>query len=323
MDILVAFVTKHDPVSARGPAQTVTAAKAIEPQQICLLYTDKTESACQNTIDWLSRDAALKNTSVSSYKLDIPDARDYKRLSYILPTVLEEIRRKYRGAFYLVSGHPHVRLVMGLCLNAYVMDGNLLDVRDPDPDDPFPDNKEGYEKRLFPMGLGIFEQFREMGRSHWQNVRLNIDLSAKRASLDNKPFDLRATRAVTGGAPRHRTFELLALLAAKKKYGRPDDTITKPYIAKTVYSDMEYCSVNIRRAIDSLNRQAKRLSRKHTTPLDPLVCESGEEVRRTGVYRLTDKLSPVEETVNFTGDLRGFLTKIGCVPNQDGFLPLP
>jgi len=323
MDILVAFVTKHDPKSDRGPAQTVTAAKAMEPQQICLLYTDKTESACQNTVDWLSQDSTLKNTKVSTRKLDVSDARDYARLSYVLPTVLEEIRRKYRGAFYLVSGHPHVRLVMGLCLNAYVMDGNLLDVRDPDPHDPFPDSRQGYQKRVSAMDLGIFEQFRERGRRHWQNVRLNLDLSAKRASLDNKPFDLRATPAKAGGTPRHRTFELLVLLAAKKKYGRPDDTITKPYIGKTVYSDMVYCSVNIRRAIDSLNRQALRLSRKSPRPLDPVVCELGEETHHTGSYKLTDVLNPVEGTVNFTGDLRGFLVEIGCSPRQDGFLELP
>ena len=159
MDILVAFVTKHDPVSNRGPAQTVTAAKAIEPEQICLLYTDKTKSACQETIEWLSQDPILKDTAVSLHKLDIPDARDYKRLSDVLPTVLEEIKRKYRGAFYLVSGHPHVRLVMALCLNAYVMDGNLLDVHDPDPECVFPNNREGYRKRVSAMNLGIFERF--------------------------------------------------------------------------------------------------------------------------------------------------------------------
>lgn len=316
MDIVVAFVTKHDPESDRGPGQTVTAAKAIEPQQICLLYTDKTESECQNTSSWLSRDATLKNTPVTSYKLDIPDARDYKRLSDVLPTVLEEIRRKYRGAFYLVSGHPHVRLVMGLCLSAYVMDGNLLDVRDPDPENAFPDDREGYRKRLSDMDLGIFEQFRELGRRHWQDVRLNLDLPAKRAFLDNKPFDLRATRPLGGGEPRPHTFELLVLLVAKKKYGRPDDTITKPYIAKTVYSGVRYCSVNIRRAIESLNRQARRLSRKSPSPLDPLVCELGHH---TGAYKLTDALNHVEGTVNFVGDLREFLTEIGCNPSQDGF----
>ena len=323
MDILVAFVTKHDPESDRGPAQTVTAAKALEPQQICLLYTEETEAACQNTVDWLSRDPVLKDTAVSLYKLDLPDARDYKQLSDVVPTVLEQIRRKYRGAFYLVSGHPHVRLVMGLCLNSYVMDGNLLDVRDPDPKNAFPEDKQGYKKRVSEMDLGLFEQFRERGRRHWQNVRLNIDVTAKRAFLDNKPFDLRASRTIAGGKPRHRTFELLVLLAAKKKYGRPDDTITKSYIAKTVYSDMGYCGVNIRRAIDSLNRQARRLSRKHATPLDPIVCELGEEAHRTGTYKLTDKLSPVQETVNFTGDLKAFLRNIHCNPDQDGFTELP
>lgn len=325
MDIVVAFITKHDPKSDRGPAQTVTAAKAIEPQQICLLYTDKTESACQNTTDWLSRDPALKNTKISNHRLDISDARDYTRLSDVLPSVLEEIRREYRGAFYLVSGHPHVRLVMALCLNTYVMDGNLLDVRDPDPDDIFPDNKEGYQKRVSAMDLRIFEQFRERGRRHWQNVRLNLKLSDKRASLDGTDnwFDLRATHAAAGGPPRHRTFELLVLLAAKKRYGRPDDVITKSYIEKTVYSDMEYCSVNIRKAIDSLNRQARRLSRKSMCPLDPLVDPSGSKPPTHGIYKLTDKLSPADETITFTGDLRGFLSKIGCTPERDGFPDLP
>jgi len=323
MNILVAFVTKHDPASNRGPAQTVTAAKAIEPEQICLLYTDKTESACQKTIEWLSLDPIFKDTAVSLHKLDIPDARDYKRLSDVLPTVLEEIRRKYRGAFYLVSGHPHVRLVMALCLNAYVMDGNLLDVHDPDPECVLPNNREGYRKRVSAMNLGIFERFRELERRHWQDVRLKLDLSAKRASLDGKQFDLRATRAITGGEPRHRSFELLVLLAAKKRYGRPDDIVTKAYIAKTVYSDMRYGSVNIRRAIDSLNRQALRLSGKSSRPLDSIVSELGEGTHHTGAYKLTDKLNPVEETVDFRGNLRGFLTEIGCDVARDGFWGLP
>jgi hypothetical protein len=323
MDILIAFVSNHDPQSSRGPAQTVTAAKAIEPQHICLLYTDKTELSCQKTVDWLSRDLAFKNTLVHTYRLDIPDARDYGRLSDVLPNVLEGIRREYRGSFYLVSGHPHVRLVMGLCLNAYVMDGNLLDVLDPDPENPFPNGKKGYQERVLAMDLGIFEKFRERARRRWQNIRLNLDLSARRAFLDNKPFDLRATRSSDGGPPRHRTFELLVLIAAKKRYGQPDDLITKPYIAKNIYSGIGYCGVNIRRAIDSLNRQARRLSRKSGVPLDPMICGLEQEEHSTGSYRMTDKLAPVEEAINFTGDLHVFLTEIGCNVRQDGFVGLP
>jgi len=70
--------------------------------------------------------------------------------------------------------------------------------------------------------------------------------------------------------------------------------------------------VNIRRALDSLNRQARRITAaSKRIPLDPLIIDVVRGNRLIGVYRLTQKLDPADETIEFKGDLWNYLLKMG------------
>ncbi|HID11463.1 MAG TPA: hypothetical protein EYP17_09220, partial [Candidatus Latescibacteria bacterium] len=87
MDVLIGFVTTSDPESPEGPAQIVTAAKALEPDYIHLLYTPLTEPNWEKTRQFLANDPQLQEagTKIVSHKLDLPDARDYEHLKELIP----------------------------------------------------------------------------------------------------------------------------------------------------------------------------------------------------------------------------------------------
>jgi hypothetical protein len=106
----------------------------------------------------------------------------------------------------------------------------------------------------------------------------------------------------------------LVLLAAKKRYGS-DDQVDKDLIFKTAYSDQKHQNavVNIRRALNSINGQARRLSKP---PLKDLILDVKHGRRPTGIYRLTDELTPADETIEFIGNVRDYLRKMGVPPSD-------
>ncbi len=333
MDVLIAFVTPSDPQSKNpnrpGPAQTVTAAKALEPDCIHLLYTSLTKPNMEETKEFLSKDPKLKKTEIIAHKLDLPDARDYQRLKELVPDLLKSIRYQHPGGrFHLVSGHPQMRMIMALCLASWVLDGSLYEVENPDPANPWPKVREGYQQRLKVMDTSIFEYFRELSRRQLQAVRLRIDLALQQAWLDGNRLDLRSTTSRRGlpGDRRSRAFALLVLLAAKKRYGGVSDVVPKALIRATAYSDQSEASapVNIRRAIHSLNRQARRLTAGAKKPLDPLIVDVKRGGRSIGCYRLTNRLNPPDETIEFVGDLHQFLKRLGVkVSGHDARVMFP
>lgn len=334
MDVLIAFVTTNDPwppnKNKEGPAQTVTAAKALNPQFVHLIYTDSTSGNFQDTEAFLKKGLNPMPLQIQGHKLDLDDPTDYHRLMKLMPPLLKGIRKQHPGGrFYLVSGLAQPRIIFALCLTSQVLDGALLEVQRPDPTDPWPATPEGYQQRLEELDLSFFEHFREIFREQYEAIRLRLDLNTQQAWLDKHKMDL---RAVTRGRPapegfRPRPFQTLVLLAAKKRYGAGDDIVPKALIRRTAYSDQSdvKAAVNIRRALDSLNRQARRLTEDSPQPFDPLIQDVKRGGKPIGSYRLTDKLSPADETIKFVGDLRVYLQSMGVARSdlQSLFPDLP
>lgn len=317
MNTLIAFVTRSDPESSRGPGQTLTAVLALRPRYVHLLYTDDTEGEMTETSRRILQE--LPDTICEDRRLDLPDARDYERVIELLPDVLRAIRMKRRGVFHLVSGHPQVRTVMALCLVGRILEGALHDVGDPG-DDPWPKNSDGYQRRLRTMDIEMFDRFRLLALLSATSPRLRLNLVAQRAQLDGKKFEVRARPPRGGGGPRPFSFDLLVLLSAKSRFGATPE-LTKSLAERVVYRELgeQTRRVAIPRAIRSLNRRAARLTGSSPFPLRPLICE-----QEPGIYILSDSLQPAEEMIAIEGDLRAYLTyTLHYPPTDDEFPFLP
>lgn len=324
-DVLIGFVTTSDPGSDRGPANIITVAKAKLPQVIYLLYTDATQANRDSLLKWLKADRELANLTVPDWpKLDLPDVTDYEKLATLLPEEVKKISKQHAGAhFHLVSGLAQARIIFALCLHARLLMGTLWEVNPPEPSVPRPYkapppqqlDKLACERRLERWPTAIFDAFRNMLLERYKAIRLYLDLRTEQAWLDRSPMDLRAATRRRGeaGDVRPRTFRTLVLLAAKKRYGLDDDRIPKALIFKTAYygQDKPSAAVNIRRALESINRQARRLTERAARPLDPLILDVKRGGRPAGIYRLTDKLNPPDETIEFVGDVRVYLQEMG------------
>lgn len=341
-DVLIGFVTTSDPGTDRGPASIITVAKAKLPQVIYLLYTDATRANRDALLEWFRADSELANLAVPDWpKLDLPDVTDYEKLAALLSEELKKISKNHPGAhFHLVSGLPQARLIFALCLNARLLSGTLWEVNPPEPPKPRPPlppqglDKEACEQRLERWPTAIFDAFRSMFVERYKAVRLRLNLQTEQAWLDDRLLGLRASArprserelvamftSEEGRDIRPRTFQTLVLLAAKKRYGLGDDRVPKPLISQTAYSDQReaHAAVNIRRALGSINRQARRITElTGRAPLDPLILDVKRGGRPIGIYRLTDKLNPPDETIEFVGDVRDYLQKMGIA---EGDLP--
>jgi len=302
MGVLIAFVTPSDPAEnphKPGPASVLTAVKALRPQYIYLLYTNLTEENLRKTKQKIEEDPDFRDRVIPRL-LDLPDARDYRALADLLPGELRDIASRHPGQnFYLVSGHPQVRTVMALCLSSYVLEGELYEVSDPDPQ--YPETREGYLKRLRQMPIEVIKRFRFFTAQHlrWQEALLRIDLELQEAYLRRSSgqrkwdrMDLRSRGSV------HRTFELLAFLALKRCYGTEPE-VDKSSLKERIYSGLNQS--NIPKAIKSINKSAKRISGRE------LVESTG-----TGFYRLV--LSPRD--IGFKGDITAYLEKRGYPPEE-------
>jgi hypothetical protein len=339
-DILIGFVTTSDPGTDRGPANIITVAKAKLPQVIYLLYTDATQANRNALLEWLKADPELARLTVADWpKLDLPDVTDYEKLASLLPEEVKAISKQHPGAhFHLVSGLPQARIVFALCLHALSLTGTLWEVNPPEPPKPRPYqaptppqlDRKACEQRLKRWPTAIFDAFRNMLLERYRAVRLRLNLQTEQAWLDDKLLDLRASTrprseemlissiASNEKDLRPRTFQILVLLAAKKRYGLGNDQVPKSLIFKTAYHDQKEANaaVNIRRALDSINRQARRLTERSSRPLDPLILDVKRGGRPVGIYRLTDRLNPSDETIEFIGDVRVYLQKMRISPNE-------
>lgn len=322
-DVLIGFVTPSDPGTDRGPANIITVAKAQLPQVLYLLHTHTTQANLEALKDWIQSDPELSQAKVEPILLDLPDPTKYEELAFLLREELKKLSKKHPGAhFHLVSGLPQVRIVFALCLYAQILPGTLWEVNPPGPPQartpPPPQklDKNECKNRLERWPTSIFEDFRNILLEKIQAIRLRIDLKTEQAWLDGELLDLRPSTRRRGepGPVWPRTFQTLVLLAAKKRYGAGNAEVPKKLILQTAYRGQSErnAAVNIRRALDSLNRQARRITAaSKRIPLDPLIIDVVRGNRLIGVYRLTQKLDPADETIEFKGDLWNYLLKMG------------
>jgi hypothetical protein len=327
-DVLVGFVTPSDPGTDRGPANIITVAKAKLPQALYLFHTHDTQANVEALKNWIQSDPDLAKAKVETISLDLPDPTNYEKLASLLKEELKKLSKKHPGAqFHLVSGLPQVRIIFALCLYAQILPGTLWEVKSPPPARAFQPpppqklDKNECEKRLERWPTSIFEDFRDLLLKRLLAIRLRINVKTEQAWLDDELLDLRPSthRRGEAGPGRPRTFQTLVLLAAKKRYGGGNDEVPKKLILQTAYRGQtpRNAAVNIRRTLDSLNRQARRITGAgKRAPLDPFVIDVVRRNRVIGVYRLTHKLDPADETIEFEGDLWDYLLKMGLSPGD-------
>jgi hypothetical protein len=313
MDVLIGFVTQSDPwqKEEEGPASIVTAARALCPGYIYLLYSESTQENAKRTREFLEKSWFGVNPKLPSWhKLELPNPTDYNRLKETIPDNLMQIKRSHPGArFHLVGGLAQARMTLGLCLSAGVINGICWEVERPNPKEPWPHRSEGYQSRLKEVDPAFFHHFRELFMQQFKRVRLRLDTDQHRAELLDQgktmPLDLRAPDG------HFRTFAILALLAARKCYGGGQDHLYKRDLKRTVFKDIASDvnqTINIPRDIRSINKQAKEWTRETAFVLDPLIAPLGKG--SVMCYQLTDALDPGEETIDFrTSDLRGFIRR--------------
>ena len=313
-DVLIGFVTNHDPVSPRGLANIVTAAKALTPQVVYLLYTEQTEDNYKKTKRWLESEFRSSGVDIPDRRpLSLADVTHYGELAQVMRDELSSIAQNHPGAhFHLVSGLCQARIVFALCLFARIIDGTLWEVNP--PASPDKTDKESCQMRLERWPVAIFHGFSEILRHWFDQVRLSIDLTAKQARIDGQLLALRSRYAQKGLGSR--TFQTLVVLAAKKKYGAGDEFVTGKFLGGTIYQDVRNPYVSIHQAMATLNAQAAELSQS-SKRLSPLV------IKEKGGYKLTDELNPPAGTIEFIGSLREYLQGLGMKAIDKLFPALP
>jgi hypothetical protein len=289
-NVLICFVTTSEPRTSKGLASIVTAARALAPAYIHLLFTDDTRENCKRTKEALREFATLRTTKVVEHRLRVPDARDVVLMVEALRYRLPQIKREHRGHFHLVSGHPAVRLAMALCISAGEIDGVVYNVDEPANKDDVSQAK--CEARLRVMDINVLRRFlRDTVDSH-AKARLRIDLAAHQARLDGKLLELRAKTSEKTGERHHASFDILTTLAARRLFGSTDSTLTAAQLSQAAYGVRTGQTVDVWRRVQSLNNNAERITRRKPNPISALVVPA--QARPKGVYRLTDELDTCE-----------------------------
>lgn len=317
MKVLIAFVTTNDPWSDKpgGPAQTVTAALALNPGAIHLIYTQITRNNYNRTIEYLKQ--CCNDIILYPHFLELADVTDYRQLKKLIPDTVKSIRKEHPGGnFYLVSGLPQARFIFSLCLTAQVIDGVLIEVQRPEKDDPWPKNSSGYSKRIEELDLEFFNYFRQLFLEKYKAIRLKLDLETEEMLMDDKPFDFRARATDESITPSRRAFKLMVLLAAQKIYGNKS-FIPKAIITKHIYRDTDNPGINIPRTIAKINAQARTITKKSSRPFDSLILSD-----RNGHYWLADNLSPADETIEISGNLVDYLKSMKLWAVKATYFPL-
>lgn len=321
-NVLIGFVTPSDPVSGQGLASIATAARALEPACIHLLFTEMTEHHCLLTEEKIREFAELRATTITKHMLPVGDARDVAVMVEALRCRLPIIRRERQGHFCLVSGHAAVRLAMALCVSAGLIDGVVYNIDEPE-------NKNDVSRakcvaRLNVMDISVLHRFLKENAEHRAGARLKIDLEASQARLDQQPLELRSTTSEETGEPRHSAFDILAALAARRVYGAGDSTLTVAQLSQAAYNVRRGKTTNVWRRIDSLNRNAARITQRNANPIGTLVVHAGAGSK--GIYRLTDDLDASIILFEQSGEhLALYLErmKLGSLPSLFPDLPRP
>lgn len=321
MKVLIAFVTKSDPYRdvKMGPALTVTAALALEPDKIYLLYNSKAADITKNTVDefektkkFLVNDASFKKkkkisftcpeTNVIGIDLELSDVTDYCELKDKLPEILYRIGLQNRGYnFSLVGGLPQARMIFALCINSGVISGELLEApQRPDDGETWPMRPADYRARLKALDFSVFSHFQDLLRKRLGQVRLSVNPEHKVITLDKNRMNFRGKEEQ---APRALSF--LVLLCANALYGNTGDAgLAGDFLNRYgIYTgDNRY--VNVNNALKSINKLGQECT-AGIQRLDELVCS------KDGIFYLSDELRPFDQKVEILPDpsaLYNFLT---------------
>lgn len=305
-NILIAFVTLSDPETARGFAQTLTAARALEPSVVHLLYTEHTEGNCASTIAAMRGYPALANADFVQHRLGVADARDLTTALSGLRAAIPAIRRHRRGLFHLVSGHPAMRLAMELCVAVGDIDGVVHSIDDPlDRDDT---SRMSCQNRMRDLDINIIREFLRDNYQKQANARLHISVAGQRVTLDGRTLGLRSRQSGEGGMPRSAACEILAALAARRKFGRGDAALSVDQLSQAAYGSRSEAP-NVWKRIEALNEAAARVTKKSPSPIAEMIVPVPE---RSGFHELSPLLEEADIVfAESEGDLLDHLKALG------------
>lgn len=137
MKILIGCVGPEDPISQRGERPILTAARALRPECVELIYSASTLEACIKTKEKLWTECGLQLDSKSLHHLDITNPTDYDQIIEPLVQTLQEIGAHAAPdpEFHLVeSGTPQIRSILMLAaVSKLVKEARVWHVDDPSP----------------------------------------------------------------------------------------------------------------------------------------------------------------------------------------------
>lgn len=312
--VLIAYTTTSDPWrkqkdeskwifnKTNGPAQTVTAALALRPDRIYLLYTDNnpatsTKANFETTKKFLEEH--IYGVVIEGVRLDISEITDYNELADKLPDVLERIKLENPGKnFHLISGLPQARYFFILCLTANVLSGELLEVPYAKP---WPNNFENgdvnsvfeeFDKRIQRIDMRIFTHFQEVYRDKFNAYRIRINIEEDMIMIDNKPWKLRSGTACS-------YFVFLLVVVALKLYG-PNKILIKELQTKIYRTDT---ASNAWRAQQMINKKIFTLTSKSALPIKEFI------IKNEMGYTITDSLRPAEFMIKIEGNIRNLFVR--------------
>jgi len=283
-NVLVALVGKNDPCGPRGIGPILTAAIALRPEAIHLLYQpkphpDNTEENLKALEEAIRKNPDFRHLPIFSHPLDLPDLRDYNRLTETVPPLLQTIAAENPGrTLYFLSGHCQVRVIIWLSLANFIVSGVPLEVDDPKEDEPVTPGT--CRRRLRIPDLEVFTYFRRKAKQYLDaldtlHARLILELDNEEAKLDGKKLELRKRGGET------RTFWVLALLAAYARYGE-DPVVAKETLRELIYRGQE--ASNVPKAVHSINKIAGKELIKRVQPGQYQLSLNSSEIRFEGDF---------------------------------------
>jgi len=166
--VLIGCVAPDDPISERGERPIVTAAWALKPYRVDLIYSPTTEEAYNKTRRYLWMYCSIQN--LCPWSLNIHDPTQLTRYEAIIDPLVDVLRKIKESVkdpnveFHIVeSATPAMRTVMMLSAVSKVIDAQVWHVDDPPPGEkslkslPANERLEKAKARLTRVNLSRFE----------------------------------------------------------------------------------------------------------------------------------------------------------------------
>lgn len=179
--VLIGCVGPDDPVSKRGERPIATAARALQPDRVDLIYSPSTKEAFEKIYRYLWMEFGIQDRR--SWFLNIENPTEYDSLIEPLVNVLKGIRNSLPDEyveFHIVeSATPQMRTILMLAAVSRMIEATVWHVDDPPQEQeargvgtPEARRKQAWQ-RLVPVDLSHFEG---AAIRFYKNVRLHLEV---------------------------------------------------------------------------------------------------------------------------------------------------